>query len=136
MRSRFLNDMLTAIAERSRSLVGMEGSSRAPTQPPIELAEALLSERGEASGVAIARDLLAAFAVLDASGKSRFFQQLIEEFGPVSGLRFDFKRIAARARVMTPSIVRPITRAEGRAADARDPKYSRAELDRWWPGSQ
>lgn len=82
MRARFLNDMLSAIAERSRNLVQPEGSARRTTQSPAALVEALLSERGEASGVAIARDLLAAFAALDAAGKTRFFQQLIENFGP------------------------------------------------------
>ena len=52
--------------------------------PPLErakrLAEALLSERGEASGAAVARELLAASRELDAAGRAELFRFLADEF--------------------------------------------------------
>lgn len=52
------------------------------------LAEALLSQRGEASGVALAREFLAAYTAADAATKLKFLQLLAQRFGA------DPKRIA------------------------------------------
>ena len=54
--------------------------------PPLErakrLAEALLSERGEASGAAVAREILAASRELDEAGRGELYRFLAENFGP------------------------------------------------------
>ena len=47
-----------------------------------ELGEALLSRRGEASGVAIAREMLAAFDRADPGQRLAFLQNLADRFGP------------------------------------------------------
>jgi malonyl-CoA decarboxylase len=46
------------------------------------LCEALLGERGEVSGAALAREALAAWLALDARGREQFFDVLAEEFSP------------------------------------------------------
>ncbi len=46
------------------------------------LAEALLSERGEASGVALAREVLGAYAAATPEVKLQFLQLLAQRFGP------------------------------------------------------
>ena len=48
----------------------------------LELCEALLSGRGEASGTAMARDVLDRYHDLDAAGRQSFFETLASEFGP------------------------------------------------------
>ncbi|HVL56422.1 MAG TPA: malonyl-CoA decarboxylase [Burkholderiaceae bacterium] len=55
-----------------------------PAESPqlVEMAEALLSIRGEASGVALAAQLLEAYASADDTAKLAFLAQLVESFGP------------------------------------------------------
>jgi len=48
----------------------------------VTLCEALLGERGEVSGAALARQALAAYQELDARGQEEFFDVLAQEFGP------------------------------------------------------
>ena len=58
------------------------GSRAAPSaERLVELAEALLSHRGEASGMAMAQRLLSDYAALDAEQKLAFFQALDIRFG-------------------------------------------------------
>lgn len=78
------SDLINAIGERGRSLVGRRGPIE-PPQPRADLAErceALLSGRGEASGTALAARLIDQYAVLDAVGRSAFFHALLDRFGP------------------------------------------------------
>lgn len=78
----FLQELLGSIAEQGRALLP-KSLSRADVGDGVEdLARALLSGRGEASGVAIARELLDRYARLDASGQLRFFHFLASEMQP------------------------------------------------------
>ena len=52
------------------------------TQHLVSLCEALLGERGEVSGAALARDTLAAYHALDERGREEFFSILASEFAP------------------------------------------------------
>jgi len=62
------------------------GRSRADagrnTQHLVSLCEALLGERGEVSGAALAREALSAYQALDARGREEFFNLLGSEFAP------------------------------------------------------
>jgi len=51
-------------------------------QRVVSLCEALLGDRGEVSGAALARDALAAYRVLDARGREEFFTLLARDFAP------------------------------------------------------
>ena len=46
------------------------------------MCEALLSGRGEASGTAMAREVLDRYHDLDAAGRLTFFETLARDFGP------------------------------------------------------
>ena len=60
MSNSFFNELLQQLSERGRAMLGLarDAASRGDI---VELSEHLLSGRGEASGVALARALVAAF---------------------------------------------------------------------------
>jgi malonyl-CoA decarboxylase len=84
MANAFFSDLLSTITERSRTLLRRGSSSDAKQDPSdlLELCEALLSGRGEASGTAIAREVLDRYQHLDAAGRLTFFQTLARDYGP------------------------------------------------------
>ena len=86
MNTTFFSGLLTSITERGRSLLGRNGAMEVDplrrAAGVIETCEAILSGRGEASGVALARDALDGYARLDQQGRLTFFEALAERFGP------------------------------------------------------
>jgi malonyl-CoA decarboxylase len=88
----FFGELLQSIAERGRALIGSRDRRDAAEQLSaglVELCEALLSGRGEASGVALAREILTRYAELTTGPRIAFFETLAQEFGP------DHARLAA-----------------------------------------
>lgn len=87
----FVADLLTSIAERGRTLLDrsqrVSGATRVETL--AERCETLLSGRGEASGVALAADILDRYAHMKIGESIAFFEVLAEKFGP------DPRRLAA-----------------------------------------
>jgi malonyl-CoA decarboxylase len=84
MNNAFFSDLLTSISERGRTLLRRVGP---PQEKPdadglIQLCDALLSGRGEASGTAMAREVLDHYRELDADGRREFFTGLSRQFGP------------------------------------------------------
>jgi malonyl-CoA decarboxylase len=79
MASTFLNDMMRLLTERGRGLLGRarDGTS----EGLIELAEHLLSGRGEASGVALAQALLDSYAIAPLAARLAFITALADRFG-------------------------------------------------------
>jgi malonyl-CoA decarboxylase len=79
----FFSDMLQSIAERSRALIGRERRepARGRSDGLVGLCEALLSGRGEASGVALANAILADYAALTIGPRIAFFEALAQTFG-------------------------------------------------------
>lgn len=94
----FFQELLNTIGERGRSLLEWSGGPASP-EATNELSRALLSSRGEASGVAIASQILSAYASLDPDGKDEFFHFLLEELTPES----EDVQDAARAYLDSPS---------------------------------
>jgi malonyl-CoA decarboxylase len=86
MNTSFFGELLQTISERGRSLLDRSGQRRAPAEAHangiVELCEELLSGRGEASGVALARDILARYGVLKTGPRIAFFEALAQRFGP------------------------------------------------------
>ena len=80
----FFSDLLTSIAERGRSMLKAtawpRGSGNGATL--ADLSGALLTGRGEASGVALASEILARYRDLPAADKVAFFRALADDFGP------------------------------------------------------
>ena len=77
----FLQDLLVTIAEQGRSYLPavLTGGRKASIE---ELAEALVSGRGEASGVALARETLGRYRALTREQRREFFHWLVETLRP------------------------------------------------------
>ena len=77
----FFTDMIQQIADRGRALMGgIQPEPRSARDLKV-LAEDLLSGRGEASGVATARDLLLAYANAAPAVRLEFLKVLARDFG-------------------------------------------------------
>jgi malonyl-CoA decarboxylase len=77
----FFSDMLQSIADRSRAFISRREVPRERSDGIIDLCEALLSGRGEASGVALANEILADYAALTTGPRIAFFETLAKTFG-------------------------------------------------------
>jgi malonyl-CoA decarboxylase len=84
MNNAFFSDLLASISERGRILLRRAGSSNGKQDASdlVALCEALLSGRGEASGAAMARDVLDRYHHLDQANRLAFFETLARKFGP------------------------------------------------------
>ncbi len=81
----FLQDLLTTVAEQGRQY--LPSAFVGPQREDIgALARALLSGRGEASGVAIARELLDRYRALGPDERKAFFRMIGETFNPDAAL--------------------------------------------------
>src|ERR1700722_6950452 len=80
----FFSDLLASISERGRTLLRRAGSSddKQDASELLQLCEALLSGRGEASGTAMAREVLDRYHHLDKAGRLSFFGDLARNYGP------------------------------------------------------
>jgi malonyl-CoA decarboxylase len=82
----FFGDMLQTIAERGRALIDRARDRREVAEERsaslIQLCDELLSGRGEASGVALAREILARYAELKTGSRIAFFEALAKGYGP------------------------------------------------------
>src|SRR5580704_2206686 len=79
----FFSEMLQSIAERSRALIKRERREPAHERSAglVELCEDLLSGRGEASGVALASEILERYEALTTGPRIAFFEALATTFG-------------------------------------------------------
>jgi malonyl-CoA decarboxylase len=84
MANAFFSELLSTISERGRNLLRRADPTdgKQDADGLIELCEALLSGRGEASGTAMAREVLDHYHDLDADGRLAFFKMLVRDFGP------------------------------------------------------
>ncbi len=80
----FFGELLQTISERGRALLARNrrGEASARSESLVELCEDLLSSRGEASGVARAREILSRYGELTTGPRIAFFEALGARFGP------------------------------------------------------
>ncbi|MEO5321874.1 malonyl-CoA decarboxylase [Mesorhizobium sp. CC13] len=79
----FFGELFNGIAQRGRRLLWRPHTQAAlPTEGIAGLAKKLISSRGEASGVALAADLLKAWRMLDNEARLAWFRTLASAFGP------------------------------------------------------
>ncbi len=79
------SDLIAAITERGRNLLARRNLAQFPASQAAEviaLCDALLSGRGEASGIAIATEVLRRYDGLDAAGRLALFEAFADRFGP------------------------------------------------------
>jgi malonyl-CoA decarboxylase len=85
MNTSFFGELLQAISERGRALLDRgrdrRGDASARSENLVELCEDLLSGRGEASGVALAREIFGRYAGLTTGPRIAFFEALAQRFG-------------------------------------------------------
>jgi malonyl-CoA decarboxylase len=83
MNTSFFGELLQTISERGRSLLKRERRGQDPVRSEglLELCEDLLSGRGEASGVALAREILSRYVELRTGPRVAFFEVLAQRFG-------------------------------------------------------
>jgi malonyl-CoA decarboxylase len=86
MHGSFLGELFQTIADRGRALVDRRKSRHDDvvqhSETLVELCDQLLSGRGEASGVSLAREILAHYDDLTAGPRVAFFEALAVRFGP------------------------------------------------------
>lgn len=75
------NELVQSLGDRGRSLLGRSREA-VRTGDLAEIADALLSRRGEASGVALARTLLDGYASAPLARRLSFLTALADRFGP------------------------------------------------------
>jgi malonyl-CoA decarboxylase len=85
MSNAFFYDLLASVAERGRSMLKIkpwpkDADNRA--EQLVEDCRALVEGRGEASGVALAAEILGRYRGLDPSDHAPFFSALADDFGP------------------------------------------------------
>ena len=83
MNTTFFGELLQTISDRGRAFLNRErrGQEAVRSESLIELCEDLLSGRGEASGVALAREILSRYAELRTGPRVAFFEALAQRFG-------------------------------------------------------
>ena len=95
----WLERLWSSIADRGTAYAQVPEASAPPLERATRLAEAQLSERGEASGAAVARELHAALRSLGPEDRAAFYGFLAERFGPAEAPL----RKAAEAYLAEPS---------------------------------
>jgi len=88
----FLQELLSSVAEQGRAFLPRALFGAGAEEDIEALARALISGRGEASGVAIARELLDRYAQLGQEDRHKFFRFLATELSP------DEERVTEAAR--------------------------------------
>ncbi|MBI3453296.1 MAG: malonyl-CoA decarboxylase [Rhodospirillales bacterium] len=128
MRRALLNDIFVSIADRGRALLGLPDDA-----DPVDLAGSLcaklVSERGEASGTALAREIVARYERMDEAGRLRFLAILATRYAPdpdairaaaeAYGRTSDFADYMALSRAVEPprqELLRRINMAPGGTA--------------------
>jgi malonyl-CoA decarboxylase len=84
MNTSFFGELLQTISDRGRSLIDRRerrGVTPQSTANLVDLCEELLSNRGEASGAALAREILALYGELTIGPRIAFFESLATKFG-------------------------------------------------------
>jgi malonyl-CoA decarboxylase len=82
MPNKWLDRMLSSVADRGLPWVKLPGASVPPLERARRLARGLVGEQGEAAGVALARELVVAYEALSADEKLEFLRILATEFAP------------------------------------------------------
>ena len=77
----FFQDLLSTISEQGHRLVFQHTAADSEQRVP-QLVERLLSGQGEASGIALARELLSVYSNLSDTEKRDFFELLLDTYGP------------------------------------------------------
>ena len=76
-----IKEWIQQVTDRALEILDLK-SDGVPLDDLISQCHAVLSRKGEATGLALAGSVVASWHALDASEHLAFFRSLIEEFGP------------------------------------------------------
>src|SRR3712207_7803801 len=100
----FFSDLLSTISERGRGLIGLgrgDDHARASVTDLVRLSHELISRRGEASGVALARVILDRYASLPQKDRFAYLVHVAADFGSdeaaIEGAIEAYRRTPSRA---------------------------------------
>ena len=85
MSNAFFYDLLASVAERGRSMLKIKPwpkDAESRVEQLVDDCRALVEGRGEASGVALASEVMGRYRALDPSDHAAFFATLADDFGP------------------------------------------------------
>ena len=88
MKSLWLDRVIDSVADRGRELLNLRSNGK-PVTNMNRLCLALLSEKGEASGTALAREVIISYHNMNSDERAAFFEMLHQEFGPDEQSIFD-----------------------------------------------
>jgi malonyl-CoA decarboxylase len=78
----YISGLLQTVAERGRAWVGLRRADPLGLEALLTLSEKLLTGRGEASGVALARTILVGYGALAPAQRAEFLVKAATRFGP------------------------------------------------------
>ena len=81
MKSLWLDRVIDSVADRGRELLNLRNNGKSSTSME-RLCFALLSEKGEASGTALAREVIIDYSNMEDHERVSFFEMLDSKFGP------------------------------------------------------
>jgi malonyl-CoA decarboxylase len=85
MSNAFFYDLLASVAERGRSMLKIKPWPKDADKSVDQLVDdcrALVEGRGEASGIALAAEIIGRYGALDSGDHAAFFSALADDFGP------------------------------------------------------
>jgi malonyl-CoA decarboxylase len=119
MNTSFFGEMLNSITERGRALLDRtrdrRGNAAAHSESLAELCELLLTGRGEASGVALAEEILDKYDELTTGPRIAFFEALANRSAPTTPARRRHRRWQAAPSDKTAAKFIPPPRRAARA---------------------
>ena len=82
MNTNFLQELLLSVFRKSRKLVKKSSAFKIKRPGIQELSESLMSQKGESSGIVMAKEIIDTYRFLEPKSKLEFFVELAERFGP------------------------------------------------------
>lgn len=84
-RASLMSSLISSILDAPNKWLGVGNGSATTAERLIEQCQRLIGSAGEASGVALAQDVLASYAALDPAFRLEFFTRLAIDFDPAPG---------------------------------------------------
>ena len=82
MNTNFLQELLLSVFRKTRKLVKKSSIFKIKRFGIQELSESMMTQKGESSGIMMAKEIIDTYQLLDPKSKLEFFVELAEKFGP------------------------------------------------------
>ena len=82
MNTNFLQELLLSVFTKSRKLLKKSSAFKIMRPGIQEMSESMMSQKGESSGIVMAKEIIDTYRFLEPKSKLEFFVELAERFGP------------------------------------------------------